>query len=136
MIVAATGEKGYKKRMSKSRTEVLAITHSPLSSAVRTGLEPATPGVTGLYSNRLNYRTKFFESFKAALLPFCGAKLRRYFGLCKFLEKFFQNIFQHLEHITYQHQVSQRNNYSPCNLFYFQKNENDKPLWRFSTSHS
>ena len=60
MIVAATGEKGYKKRMSKSRTEVLAITHSPLSSAVRTGLEPATPGVTGLYSNRLNYRTKFF----------------------------------------------------------------------------
>ena len=29
----------------------------PLSSAVRTGLEPATPGVTGLYSNRLNYRT-------------------------------------------------------------------------------
>ena len=26
--------------------------------AVRTGLEPATPGVTGLYSNQLNYRTK------------------------------------------------------------------------------
>ncbi len=25
--------------------------------AVRTGLEPATPGVTGRYSNRLNYRT-------------------------------------------------------------------------------
>jgi hypothetical protein len=24
---------------------------------VRTGLEPATPGVTGRYSNRLNYRT-------------------------------------------------------------------------------
>ena len=95
-IVVATGEKEHKKRMSKSRTEVLAITHSPLSSAVRTGLEPATPGVTGLYSNRLNYRTKFFESFKAALLPFCGAKLRRYFGLCKFLEKFFQNIFSNL----------------------------------------
>ncbi len=28
------------------------------NSAVRTGLEPATPGVTGLYSNQLNYRTK------------------------------------------------------------------------------
>ena len=27
--------------------------------AVRTGLEPATPGVTGLYSNQLNYRTRF-----------------------------------------------------------------------------
>lgn len=30
-----------------------------LSPAVRTGLEPATPGVTGLYSNQLNYRTFF-----------------------------------------------------------------------------
>ena len=34
--------------------------------AVRTGLEPATPGVTGRYSNQLNYRTivsamPFFE---------------------------------------------------------------------------
>ena len=27
-------------------------------SAVRTGLEPATPGVTGPYSNQLNYRTR------------------------------------------------------------------------------
>ena len=27
------------------------------SSAVRTGLEPATSGVTGRYSNQLNYRT-------------------------------------------------------------------------------
>ena len=25
--------------------------------AERTGLEPATPGVTGRYSNRLNYRS-------------------------------------------------------------------------------
>ena len=28
-----------------------------LSFAVRTGLEPATPCVTGMYSNQLNYRT-------------------------------------------------------------------------------
>ena len=28
-----------------------------LSLAVRSGLEPATPGVTGRYSNQLNYRT-------------------------------------------------------------------------------
>ncbi len=35
------------------RNEV-AITHSPLSSAVRTGLEPVTPCVTGMYSNQLN----------------------------------------------------------------------------------
>jgi hypothetical protein len=32
--------------------------------AERTGLEPATPGVTGRYSNQLNYRSKFrFLSF-------------------------------------------------------------------------
>ena len=28
--------------------------------AVRTGLEPATPCVTGMYSNQLNYRTVFY----------------------------------------------------------------------------
>ena len=28
--------------------------------AVRTGLEPATPCVTGMYSNQLNYRTVLF----------------------------------------------------------------------------
>ncbi len=39
----------------------LAISHSPLSSAVWTGLEPATPCVTGRYSNQLNYHTKFLE---------------------------------------------------------------------------
>ena len=30
-------------------------------TAVRTGLEPATHGVTGRYSNQLNYRTSNFE---------------------------------------------------------------------------
>ena len=29
----------------------------------------------------------------APLLPFCAAKLRRFFGLCKFLENFFAIIF-------------------------------------------
>ena len=47
----------YKKRMSKDgRSQT--VTHSPLSSAVWTGLEPATPCVTGRYSNQLNYHTK------------------------------------------------------------------------------
>ena len=32
--------------------------------AVRTGLEPATPCVTGRYSNQLNYRTNFFYNTK------------------------------------------------------------------------
>ena len=30
--------------------------------AERTGLEPATPGVTGRYSNQLNYRSAFAAS--------------------------------------------------------------------------
>ena len=32
--------------------------------AQRTGLEPATPGVTGRYSNRLNYRCASVEAFQ------------------------------------------------------------------------
>ena len=31
--------------------------------AVRTGLEPATPCVTGMYSNQLNYRTMIAAIF-------------------------------------------------------------------------
>ena len=56
---------GYKKRMSNDdRSQT--ITHSPLSSAVWTGLEPATPCVTGRYSNQLNYHTIYLgESFFA-----------------------------------------------------------------------
>ncbi len=38
---------GKKKRLTKQE----------ISFAVRTGLEPATLGVTGRYSNQLNYRT-------------------------------------------------------------------------------
>ncbi len=32
--------------------------------AERTGLEPATPGVTGRYSNRLNYRSAIWLAFR------------------------------------------------------------------------
>ncbi len=31
--------------------------------AERTGLEPATPGVTGRYSNQLNYRSAIWLAF-------------------------------------------------------------------------
>jgi hypothetical protein len=33
-----------------------------------TGLEPATPGVTGRYSNQLNYHSKLFRTFTFWLL--------------------------------------------------------------------
>ena len=34
--------------------------------AVRTGLEPATPCVTGMYSNQLNYRTVLYWERKSS----------------------------------------------------------------------
>ena len=40
--------------------------------AVRTGLEPATPCVTGMYSNQLNYQTSYFS---IAISLDCGAKV-------------------------------------------------------------
>ena len=46
--------------------------------AVRTGLEPATPGVTGLYSNQLNYRTILLHQTIAIVLN-CECKCRRIF---------------------------------------------------------
>ncbi len=52
---------GYKKRMRKGTQKIeirFLILLSPL--AVWTGLEPATPCVTGRYSNQLNYHTIFF----------------------------------------------------------------------------
>ncbi len=42
-----------KKRVSTCEAETLFL----LYLAERTGLEPATPGVTGRYSNQLNYRS-------------------------------------------------------------------------------
>src|SRR5712671_7658077 len=35
------------------------MTRNSKTLAERTGLEPATPGVTGRYSNQLNYRSAF-----------------------------------------------------------------------------
>ena len=35
----------------------MLLDYSESRFAVRTGLEPATPCVTGMYSNQLNYRT-------------------------------------------------------------------------------
>ena len=64
----------YQKDLSTPICEVSQKTKNSDSQnrsfAVRTGLEPATPGVTGLYSNQLNYRTSqpFFELCKCLML--------------------------------------------------------------------
>ena len=58
--------------------------------AVRTGLEPATPGVTGPYSNQLNYRTSI-----SIMLPFSGkadAKVCIIFELYNNTSTFFKKI--------------------------------------------
>ena len=43
------------------------------------GLEPATPCVTGMYSNQLNYQTKVL--FFIAIPLNCGAKIGGFFEL-------------------------------------------------------
>ena len=54
--------------------------------AVRTGLEPATPGVTGPYSNQLNYRTNMsiflvstggLKLFSSTVSLIADAKIRK-----------------------------------------------------------
>ena len=55
------------------------------NNAVWTGLEPATPCVTGMYSNRLNYQTNAFKS--AASLSNAGAKIDAFFNVAKFLRE-------------------------------------------------
>ena len=46
-----------------------------MKEAVRTGLEPVTPCVTGMYSNQLNKRTIFYFNTLTISLD-CGAKVR------------------------------------------------------------
>ena len=60
-----------------------------LPFAVRTGLEPATPGVTGRYSNQLNYRTNCSD-----LCVFLerGCKGTHFFETSKYFLHFFQKI--------------------------------------------
>ena len=42
--------------------------------AERTGLEPATPGVTGRYSNQLNYRSVYSDHYFDLPLNLVGAE--------------------------------------------------------------
>ena len=70
-----------------------------LEEAVRMGLEPTTPGVTGPYSNQLNYRTGCSQ-----LCVFLkrGCKDRYNFYFCKFFLKIFLKIsyFPKTEKVT------------------------------------
>ena len=70
----------YRKRKKK---------HFCFFFAVRTGLEPATPCVTGMYSNQLNYRTNFYLKMASFSKP--GAKVLLLFELTKYFSK--KNVF-------------------------------------------
>ena len=82
-------------KKEQQETEVYAAA-LPLSSAVRTGLEPATPCVTGMYSNQAELPHQdldvlslcFFQmallSLAIGLFPDCDAKLGILFETTKF----------------------------------------------------
>ena len=53
--------------------------------AERTGLEPATPGVTGRYSNQLNYRSAFPANKPCSVLPLGDAHCKDFFSRVKCL---------------------------------------------------
>jgi hypothetical protein len=61
--------------------------------AERTGLEPATPGVTGRYSNQLNYRSAFPASKPCSALPLGEAHFNDFFSYVKRLGKIRQYFF-------------------------------------------
>ena len=73
--------------MNKKRATGTEVNHVALSSllAVWTGLEPATPCVTGRYSNQLNYHTVCF--IRDSHVPFASAKLQPFFYSTKKNEK-------------------------------------------------
>ena len=65
--------------------------------AVRTGLEPATPCVTGMYSNQLNYRT-IWRSFVICSRYHSRLRVQSYSKKSKppnFSPKYFSKIFHH-----------------------------------------
>ena len=83
-----------------------------LPSAVRTGLEPATPGVTGRYSNQLNYRTILFR-----LMRFSRTRMQRYAKnryLQIFCVLFLKKVLFHLNYLCFS-----------CNLVILQLRNSD-----------
>ncbi len=60
--------------------------------AVRTGLEPATPCVTGMYSNQLNYRT--FSGSATGISTELRCKDSYLFFSCNNFERFFRTSLQ------------------------------------------
>src|SRR6266571_5075543 len=56
---SGAGRRSGENRRGNEKRRISMICAVFRNLAERTGLEPATPGVTGRYSNQLNYRSKF-----------------------------------------------------------------------------
>ena len=83
---------GVRGRKTKVGRELLRFPPTRFDYlAVRTGLEPATPCVTGMYSNQLNYRT--ISLFCCYLSLDCGCKGRHFFYTCNSNRGFFLEAF-------------------------------------------
>ena len=84
---------GMKKEQQETEVYAAAL---PLSSAVRTGLEPATPCVTGMYSNQAelpHLEIMIANVPKQNSFPFAVAKLQPFFLPTKFFAIFFHIFF-------------------------------------------
>src|SRR5690349_22410377 len=57
----------WPERPSRIRCSIPSPENESEKLAERTGLEPATPGVTGRYSNQLNYRSNFMARLVLAI---------------------------------------------------------------------
>ena len=65
IVLAAADTNRMKSPQEKSPFD--AMFERAFYLAEWTGLEPATPGVTGRYSNRLNYHSSFLASWPASV---------------------------------------------------------------------
>ena len=80
-------------RKKSNRKPKFTILLFPLSSAVRTGLEPATPCVTGMYSNQAELphlsgsASGRFLGLQPRCFPFASAKLQPFSGPTKFFRR-------------------------------------------------
>lgn len=84
-------KKGNEKEQQATEVDHAAL---PLSSAVRTGLEPATSGVTGRHSNQLNYRTiELFSCRNRGLFPDCECKVTTFFHSVQIFRQIFLKKF-------------------------------------------
>ena len=69
--IAASSVEALPRRPNLSECAIASLARLSDGAMARvTGLEPATPGVTGRYSNRLNYRCASVEAFYSFLPAF------------------------------------------------------------------